>query len=71
MAADFGLSDTDTPAPNPCAGEDGMLEKAPELVYGTAEEFLYEQLLPTYVRSVSGKTAKWCIEWYFHLPGTS
>lgn len=48
-----------------------MLEKAPELVYGTAEEFLYEQLLPTYVRSVTGKTAKWCIEWYFHPEAVS
>jgi hypothetical protein len=34
-----------------------------ELVYRTAEVFLHEHLLPTYVRSVTGKTAKWCIEW--------
>jgi hypothetical protein len=73
MADDFGLFDTDTTAPNPCAGagEDGKPEKAPELVYGTAEEFLHEQLLPTYVRSVTGKTAKWCIEWYFHPEAVS
>ncbi|WP_400160592.1 DUF4913 domain-containing protein [Arthrobacter sp. BPSS-3] len=71
MADDFGLFDTDTPVPNPGAGEDGKPEKAPELVYGTAEEFLHEQLLPTYVRSVTGKTAKWCIEWYFHPEAVS
>src|SRR5512141_2531287 len=71
MADDFGLFDTDTPAPNADAGEDGTPEKAPELVYGTAEEFLHEQLLPTYVRSVTGKTAKWCIEWYFHPEAVS
>ena len=62
MADDFGLFDTDTPVPNPGAGEDCKPAKAQELVYGTAEEFLHEQLLPTYVRSVTGKTAKWCIE---------
>jgi hypothetical protein len=64
VADDFGLLDTDTPAPNPGTGEDGKPEKVPELVYGTAEEFLHVQLLPTYVRSVTGKTAKWCIEWF-------
>ena len=41
-------------------------QKAPGLVYGSAEEFLHEQLLPTYVRDVDGRAAKWCIEWYFH-----
>ena len=41
-------------------------QKPPELVYGSAEEFLHEQLLPTYVRDVDGRSAKWCIEWYFH-----
>jgi hypothetical protein len=41
-------------------------QKPPELVYGSAEEFLHEQLLPTYVRGVDGRAAKWCIEWYFH-----
>jgi hypothetical protein len=41
-------------------------QKPPELVYGSTEEFLHEQLLPTYVRDVDGRAAKWCIEWYFH-----
>jgi hypothetical protein len=41
-------------------------QKPPELVYGSAEEFLHEQLLPTYVRDVDGRAAKWCLEWYFH-----
>lgn len=40
--------------------------KEPELVYGSAEGFLHEQLLPTHVRSVTGKSANLCIEWYFH-----
>jgi hypothetical protein len=71
MADDFGLFDTDTPAPSPNRSEDEKKEKAPELVYGSAEEFLHEQLLPTYVRSVTGKSAKWCIEWYFHPEAVS
>ena len=54
MATDFDLYDTDTPAP---AKADQGAEKEPELVYGSAEEFLHEQLLPTYVRSVTGKSA--------------
>lgn len=40
------------------AGEE---QKTPELVYGSAEEFLHEQLLPTYVRDVDGRAAKWCM----------
>ncbi|MEC5182551.1 hypothetical protein [Arthrobacter sp. CG_A4] len=44
----------------------GTKGKAPELAYNHAEELLHEQLLPTNVRSVTGKSAKWCIEWYFH-----
>ena len=68
MANDFDLYDTDTPPP---PAEAQGAEKAPELVYGSAEEFLHEQLLPTYVRSVTGKSAKWCIEWYFHPEAVS
>lgn len=68
MANDFDLYDTDTPPP---ATEVQDAEKAPELVYGSAEEFLHEQLLPTYVRSVTGKSAKWCIEWYYHPEAVS
>lgn len=41
-------------------------EAVPELVFDSAEEFLFKQLLPTYVRNVDGDTAKWCIEWYYH-----
>lgn len=37
-----------------------------DLVFGSAEEFLHEQLLPTYVRDVDGRSAKWCIEWFYH-----
>ena len=39
---------------------------APQLVFGSTEEFLHEQLLPTYVRDVDDSSAKWCMEWYFH-----
>jgi hypothetical protein len=41
------------------------------LVYGSAEEFLHEQLLPTYVRDVDDRSAKWCMEWYFHPEAVS
>ncbi|SEJ77795.1 protein of unknown function [Arthrobacter sp. yr096] len=68
MANDFDLYDTDTPPP---VAEAQGAEKAPVLVYGSAEEFLHEQLLPTYVRSVTGKSAKWCVEWYFHPEAVS
>lgn len=57
----FSSSDTETPA-DPPAEE----QKPAQLVYGSAEEFLHEQLLPTYVRDVDGRAAKWCIEWYYH-----
>jgi hypothetical protein len=35
----------------------GKGQKPPELVYRSAEEFLHEQLLPTYVRDVDGRAA--------------
>ncbi|MEO5316241.1 DUF4913 domain-containing protein [Pseudarthrobacter sp. CC12] len=28
-------------------------------------------MLPTYVRDVDGRAAKWCIEWYFHPEAVS
>lgn len=46
-------------------------EEAPQLVFGSAEEFLHEQLLPTYVRDVDDRGAKWCMEWYFHAEAVS
>ena len=55
-------------SPPSTAGDE---QKPPELVYGSAEEFLHEQLLPTYVRDVDGRAAKWCIEWYFHPEAVS
>ncbi|MDQ1058060.1 hypothetical protein QFZ23_001961 [Arthrobacter globiformis] len=60
-----GVSDAEEPADK--AGE----EQPPGLVYGSAEEFLHEQLLPTYVRDVDGRSARWCIEWYFHPEAVS
>ncbi len=38
---------------------------APALVYGSAEEFLHEQLLPSYKRK-QGKQTRWCKRWYLH-----
>jgi len=57
----FSSSDTETPVETPVEEQ-----KPAELVYGSAEEFLHEQLLPTYVRDVDGRAAKWCLEWYYH-----
>ncbi|TYC96612.1 DUF4913 domain-containing protein [Arthrobacter echini] len=41
-------------------------EEKPETVYGSAEEFLHDQLLPCYLRDVDGKKAIWCANWYLH-----
>ena len=30
-----------------------------------------EHLLPTHVRNVDGRAAKWCFEWYFHPEAVS
>ena len=62
MEDDFGIFDTDTPAPTPDQSGDGKAGETPELVYGSAEEFLHEQLLPTYVRDVDDRSAKWCVD---------
>ncbi|MCW2131202.1 DUF4913 domain-containing protein [Arthrobacter sp. VKM Ac-2550] len=67
------ISDCSIPTlPHPLAEWAGTKPgKAPKLFYGSAEEFPHEQTLPTYVRSVTGKTAKWCTEWYFHPEAVS
>lgn len=49
----------------------GEEQKPPELVYGSAEEFLHEQLLPTYVRDVDGRSATSYIKWYFYPEAVS
>lgn len=73
MTNDIGLfNDAPTAAPDVATpAEKQGEEKPPELVYGSAEEFLLEQLLPTYVRDVDGRSFKWCIEWYFHPEAVS
>jgi hypothetical protein len=72
MSEDLGRFNTHTPAPSHGHGSDAVgAEKPPELVYGSAEEFLHVQLLPTYIRDVDGHSAKWCIEWYFHSEAVS
>ena len=65
-SADSAQVDTEAPTEPPAEEQ-----KPAELVYGSAEEFLHEQLLPTYVRDVDGRSAKWCIEWYFHPEAVS
>jgi len=45
--------------------------EVPQLVFGSAEEFLHEQLLLTYVRDIDDRSAKWCMEWYFHPEAVS
>lgn len=49
----------------------GGPDEARQLVFGSAEEFLHEQMLPTYVRDVDDRSAKWCMEWYFHPEAVS
>ncbi|BAS18372.1 hypothetical protein AHiyo8_pI66760 (plasmid) [Arthrobacter sp. Hiyo8] len=66
MASNIGRFSTATPNSEAPAERPAEEQKPPELVYGSAEEFLHEQLLPTYVRDVDGRAAKWCLEWYFH-----
>ena len=71
MTDDFGLfDDEDAPDTDSTAAAAGD-EAAPELIYGSAEEFLHEQLLPTYVRNFDPKINKWCLEWYFHPEAVS
>lgn len=52
--------------PSASAVPDEGQEKPAKLVYGSAEEFLHEQLLPTYVRDIDGRALTWCAQWYFH-----
>lgn len=42
----------------------------PPLVYGSTEEFLHEQLLPSYIRK-QGRQARWCKRWYLHAEAIS
>lgn len=46
-------------------------EQEPQLFYGSAEDFLHEQLLPLYNRIVDGKNGKWCRKWYLHPEAVS
>lgn len=41
-------------------------ELEPTLVYGSAEEFLKAQLLPSYIRNINPKKARWCPRWFMH-----
>ncbi|MBB2997559.1 DUF4913 domain-containing protein [Paeniglutamicibacter cryotolerans] len=38
----------------------------PSLIYGSAEEFLHLQLLPSYNRIIDSRNGKWCRQWYLH-----
>lgn len=48
-----------------------LLDEEPQLYFGSAEEFLHEQLLPLYNRIVDGKNGKWCRQWYLHPEAVS
>jgi hypothetical protein len=72
MTIDIGrFGDAPSPDLEDTGAQAGERQKPPQLVYGSVEEFLYDQLLPTYVRDVDGRSAKWCIEWYFHPEAVS
>lgn len=45
-------------------------DDVPPLVYGSAEEFLHEQLLPSYIRK-QARNARWCKRWYLHAEAIS
>jgi hypothetical protein len=55
MTIDIGrFSEAPSPGVEETGAKAGEPQKPPQLVYGSAEEFLHEQLLPTYVRDVDG-----------------
>jgi hypothetical protein len=57
MTIDIGLL-SEAPSPDGVApGAKTGQEQKPPVVSGSAEEFLHEQLLPTYVRDVDGRSA--------------
>jgi hypothetical protein len=56
-----GVNISEQPADLPEEGQ-----KPTELVYGSVEEFLHRQLLPTFVRTIDGRAGQWCVEWYYH-----
>lgn len=46
-------------------------EQKPSTIYGSAEEFLHDWLLPCYVRDVGGKRQTWCPRWFMHPEAVS
>jgi len=46
-------------------------EPEPQLVYGSAEQFLHERLLPAYNRRNDGKAGLWCPKWFLHAEAVS
>lgn len=69
MAEEIGpLTETGNDGGRPRAASASEPAAAPELLFGSAEEFLHEQLLPTSVRDVDDRSAK---ESYFHPEAVS
>lgn len=67
-ALGFGSFEDVSTAPD-AAGEPSQEQSEddlPPLIYGSAEEFLHAQLLPSYIRNVRGKQMRWCSRWYLH-----
>jgi hypothetical protein len=72
MTVEIGLFSEPDGGSNTPAEQTGTKDQSEaQLVFGWAEEFLHEQLLPTYVRDVDGRSAKWCIEWFYHPEAVS
>lgn len=65
---DFGSFEDVSTVPDSSGGapQNGEVDAPPPLVYGSAEEFLHDQLLPTYIRNVRGKQMRWCNRWFLH-----
>jgi hypothetical protein len=67
MTVEIGLFSEPEGSSSTSAADSGSKDQPEsQLVFGSGEEFLHEQLLPTYVRDVNGRSAKWCIEWFYH-----
>ena len=64
------LAEPGNAAPGPAALPEAP-EQPPELVYGSAEQFLHQRLLPAYNRRIDGKAGLWCPQWFLHAEAVS
>lgn len=67
------LADLSTPGEAPAEPErqSPAPDEPAELVYGSAEQFLHERLLPAYNRRNDGKAGLWCPQWFLHAEAVS